>query len=60
MDDLSPIAWNDEAFTNLVLPGSEKQLAWEFVENKALANNFDDFIQDKGIEVVILQVHYRR
>ncbi|EEU43461.1 uncharacterized protein NECHADRAFT_45060 [Fusarium vanettenii 77-13-4] len=54
VDDLSPIAWNDEAFTNLVLPGSVKQLAWEFVENKALANNFDDFIQDKGRGLIIL------
>ncbi|RSL99891.1 hypothetical protein CEP52_009419 [Fusarium oligoseptatum] len=54
VDDLSPIAWNDDAFTNLVLPGSEKQLAWEFVENKALANDFDDFIQDKGRGLIIL------
>ncbi|PNP78796.1 hypothetical protein FNYG_07938 [Fusarium nygamai] len=28
----------------------EKQLAWEFVENKTLANSFDDFIQDKVAE----------
>lgn len=49
IDDLSPIAWNDAAFDHLVLPGNEKQLSWDFVENKALANNnFDDFVQDKG------------
>ncbi|KAM0421225.1 hypothetical protein ACHAPT_010945 [Fusarium lateritium] len=54
VDDLSPVIWNDEAFGNLVLPGGEKQLAWEFVENKALASNFDDFIQDKGRGLIIL------
>ncbi|KAJ3524060.1 hypothetical protein NM208_g12200 [Fusarium decemcellulare] len=54
VDDLSPITWNDAAFENLVLPGTEKQLAWEFVENKSLANNFDDFIQDKGRGIIIL------
>lgn len=52
IDDLSPIVWNDAAFDHLVLPGNEKQLSWEFVENKALANNnFDDFVQDKGMEL---------
>jgi hypothetical protein len=44
------VVWNDAAFNHLVLPGTEKQLAWEFVENKTLANSFDDFIQDKGEE----------
>lgn len=48
MDDLNPVEWNHSAFENLVLPGPEKQLAWEFVENRALANSFDDFIEDKG------------
>lgn len=48
---MSPIAWNDAAFDHLVLPGNEKQLSWDFVENKALANNnFDDFVQDKGMQ----------
>lgn len=55
IDDLSPIAWNDAAFDHLVLPGNEKQLSWDFVENKALANNnFDDFVQDKGRGIIIL------
>jgi hypothetical protein len=49
VNDLSPVEWNDSAFNNLVLPGREKELAWAFVECKALASNqFDDFIQDKG------------
>lgn len=48
MDDLAPVVWNDAAFSHLELPGTEKQLAWDFVESKTLANSFDDFIQDKG------------
>ena len=59
IDNLSPIVWNDAAFTNLVLPGKEKELAWAFVENKALAsNNFDDFIQDKGTSSVVCITTY--
>ncbi|KAF5556290.1 Fidgetin 1 [Fusarium napiforme] len=54
VDDLTPVVWNDAAFNHLVLPGTEKQLAWEFVENKTLANSFDDFIQDKGRGIIIL------
>ncbi|KAF5976068.1 Fidgetin 1 [Fusarium coicis] len=54
IDDLTPVVWNDAAFNHLVLPGTEKQLAWEFVENKTLANSFDDFIQDKGRGIIIL------
>jgi hypothetical protein len=53
IDNLSAIVWNDVAFKNLVLPGNEKELAWAFVENKALASNrFDDFVHDKGIYIV--------
>ncbi|KAJ9144054.1 P-loop containing nucleoside triphosphate hydrolase protein [Pleurostoma richardsiae] len=55
VDDLSPIIWNDAAFDHLVHPGNAKELAWSFVENKALAaNTFDDFVQDKGRGLIIL------
>ncbi|KAF4496207.1 Fidgetin 1 [Fusarium agapanthi] len=54
MDNLTPVVWNDAAFNHLVLPGMEKQLTWEFVENRTLANSFNDFIQDKGRCVIIL------
>ena len=44
------MVWNDAAFDKLILPDDEKKLAWDFVENKALMeNNFDDFIEDKGV-----------
>lgn len=55
ISELSDILWNDDAFDRLVLPGEEKDLAWQFVENKRLANNdFDDFIADKGRGIIIL------
>ena len=50
VDQLGSVSWNDAAFDSLMLPGNEKRLAWEFVENKALSDNsFDDFIEDKGM-----------
>ena len=55
IDELNEIVWNDAAFDHLVLPGNEKELAWAFVENKALSNNqFDDFVPDKGRGIIIL------
>ncbi|RGP78409.1 hypothetical protein FLONG3_3545 [Fusarium longipes] len=54
VNDLDQVIWNDAAFDNLVLPGPEKQLAWDFVESRAMANSFDDFIQDKGRGIIIL------
>ncbi|KAI5457147.1 P-loop containing nucleoside triphosphate hydrolase protein [Mariannaea sp. PMI_226] len=55
VENLVPIIWNDEAFDHLVLPGNEKELAWEFVENKAICgDSFDDFVEDKGRGIIIL------
>jgi hypothetical protein len=49
IDKLDKIVWNDKAFENLVLPGGEKELAWEFVESKARAEDaIDDFVPEKG------------
>ncbi len=49
IENLSDILWNDKAFENLVLPGGEKELAWEFVESKANAEEVvDDFVPEKG------------
>jgi len=49
IDNLSDIEWNDKAFENLVLPGGEKELAWEFVESKANSEEvIDDFVPEKG------------
>ncbi|KAL2148037.1 hypothetical protein VTI28DRAFT_93 [Corynascus sepedonium] len=55
IDNLSEIEWNFKAFDNLVLPGGEKELAWEFVQSKtASKENFDDFVSDKGRGITIL------
>jgi len=49
IDNLDDIVWNDKAFDNLVLPGGEKELAWEFVESKARSEEtIDDFVPEKG------------
>lgn len=49
IDNLDAIVWNDKAFDNLVLPGGEKELAWEFVESKARSEEtIDDFVPEKG------------
>ncbi|KAL2161770.1 hypothetical protein VTH06DRAFT_7554 [Thermothelomyces fergusii] len=55
IDNLSEIEWNEKAFDNLVLPGGEKELAWEFVKSKAAsAKAFDDFVPEKGRGLIIL------
>ncbi|KAJ4294968.1 hypothetical protein N0V88_005208 [Collariella sp. IMI 366227] len=37
-DQLTEIVWNDKAFDKLVLPGGEKELAWEFFRRKATSD----------------------
>ncbi|PTB66806.1 P-loop containing nucleoside triphosphate hydrolase protein [Trichoderma citrinoviride] len=55
VEEMKDIVWNDDAFSNLVLPGDEKELAWSFIENKNFANSdFDDFVADKGRGIIIL------
>ena len=55
IEELEDVVWNDEAFDKRVLPGGEKDLAWAFLENKALLRgHFDDFVHDKGRGLIIL------
>lgn len=55
VEKMKDIVWNDDAFSNLVLPGDEKELAWSFIDNKNFANSdFDDFVTDKGRGIIIL------
>lgn len=57
VDDITNIAWNDDAFENLVLPSGYKSLVTCFVEGQARhTSDFDDIIQGKGLGVVILFV----
>jgi hypothetical protein len=52
VDGLSDIEWNDQPFENLVLPKTDKQLAWDFVDSKAhYRQEYDDFIATKGKSV---------
>ncbi|KAK4246926.1 P-loop containing nucleoside triphosphate hydrolase protein [Corynascus novoguineensis] len=53
--DLRAKDWAEYHIDNLVLPGGEKELAWEFVQSKtASKENFDDFVSDKGRDITIL------
>ncbi len=53
MDKISPIAWNDEAFHNLVLPPGRKTLLQSLVEAHNADLGFDDFVKGKGHGLVI-------
>ena len=48
-----PIVWNDEAFTNLVLPYGRKDLLQSLVEAHNADLGFDDFVQGKGQGLII-------
>ncbi|OCH86746.1 P-loop containing nucleoside triphosphate hydrolase protein [Obba rivulosa] len=50
---IQPITWNDEAFTNLVLPPGRKALLQSLVEAHNSDLGFDDFVQGKGHGLVI-------
>ncbi|KAK3302765.1 P-loop containing nucleoside triphosphate hydrolase protein [Chaetomium strumarium] len=55
IDKLGEVVWNDKAYDNLVLPGGEKELAWDFVQSKSRSNEvIDDFVPDKGRGLIIL------
>ncbi|EMD36702.1 hypothetical protein CERSUDRAFT_136948 [Gelatoporia subvermispora B] len=53
VEHVQPIAWNDEAFANLVLPPGRKALLQSLVEAHHSDIGFDDFIQGKGHGLVI-------
>ncbi|THG95113.1 hypothetical protein EW026_g6481 [Hermanssonia centrifuga] len=53
VDKISPIAWNDEAFHNLVLPPGRKTLLQSLVEAHNADLGFDDFVKGKGHGLVI-------
>ncbi|KAK5659597.1 hypothetical protein OQA88_801 [Cercophora sp. LCS_1] len=56
VDNVTNIAWNEKSFENLVLPGGEKDLAWDFVESKAqsVQEHDNDFVEGKGRGIIIL------
>lgn len=54
------MAWNDEAFPNLLLPDGFKSLILSFVESQSIdtedEDTFDDIIEGKGLGVILLLV----
>jgi len=54
VEKVLPIEWNEEAFTNLVLPTDRKMLLQSLVEaHNAELSGFDDFIKGKGRGLVV-------
>jgi SpoVK/Ycf46/Vps4 family AAA+-type ATPase len=55
VDLVKPIAWNDAAFPNLMLPKSFKDLTLSFVESHMQSKlSFDDVIEGKGQGIIML------
>ncbi|GAW12968.1 hypothetical protein ANO14919_023430 [Xylariales sp. No.14919] len=56
IDNVLDIAWNENAFNNLILPSRHKDLVLSFVESQLAhqENTFDDFIAGKGQGVIML------
>lgn len=57
VNSISDIVWNEDAFPQLMLPSSYKNLILSFVEGQS--NNkhaFDDIIEGKGLGIIMLLV----
>ncbi|KAG6835827.1 hypothetical protein H0H93_014300 [Arthromyces matolae] len=53
VEKVKPVEWNEDAFTNLVLPLDRKDLLRSLVEAHHRELGFDDFIKGKGHGLVI-------
>lgn len=53
VEKVAPISWNNEAFSNLVLPTDRKTLLQSLVEAHNAELGFDDFIRGKGRGLVV-------
>jgi SpoVK/Ycf46/Vps4 family AAA+-type ATPase len=53
VEKVEEIEWNEEAFSNLVLPSDRKTLLKSLVEAHNAGIDFDDFIKGKGRGLVI-------
>ena len=51
--NIAEVAWNEDAFANLVLPAGRKALLQSLVEAHHKSLGFDDFIKGKGQGLVI-------
>ncbi|KAJ7148971.1 hypothetical protein C8R43DRAFT_1193626 [Mycena crocata] len=50
---ITPVAWNEDAFANLVLPADRKTLLRSLVEAHHEEAGFDDFVKGKGAGLVV-------
>jgi hypothetical protein len=50
---VTPIEWDEDAFSNLVLPSDRKTLLQSLVEAHNAELGFDDFIKGKGRGLVV-------
>jgi hypothetical protein len=53
VEKIEDVDWNQDAFANLVLPSSRKDLLQSLVEAHHKELGFDDFIKGKGHGLVI-------
>lgn len=53
VERITDVDWNQDAFSNLVLPEDRKDLLQSLVEAHPLKVGFDDFIKGKGQGLVI-------
>lgn len=53
VEKVSPIEWQEEAFSNLVIPSDKKALLQSLVEAHDSELGFDDFIRGKGKGLVV-------
>ena len=53
VEKLSEIQWDEEAFSNLIIPEDRKTLLRSLVEAHNSGSEFDDFISGKGRGLVI-------
>ncbi|KAF9258542.1 P-loop containing nucleoside triphosphate hydrolase protein [Marasmius fiardii PR-910] len=53
VEKINPVQWNQEAFTNLVLPDDRKNMLQALVEAHHQELGFDDFIKGKGHGLVV-------
>lgn len=55
VDDMKPVTWNDDAYSHLVYPESQKDLVLTFVSNhQRLKTGMDDVIMGKGQGLILL------
>lgn len=54
LDNITEIVFNEQLFGQLVLPESHKELVRFLVENHSTGVSFDDFVEGKGLGLVLL------